>query len=180
MNPAVLLALALLYLSVPSNRSAPSSNAAPRQKEATHSMPDKSVQAPAVRLFNPPTMFKPTAGYSQVAEVTSGKTVYIAGQIALDAAGNLVGKDDFHAQVKQIFENLRAAVEAAGGNFHDVVKINYYCAESVDPAQIVAVRDVRDTYVDTANPPASTFVFVKRLVRPEWMIEIEAVAVVKQ
>ena len=69
---------------------------------------------------------------------------------------------------------------SSGGSFNDVVKLNFYCAESVDPAQIPAVREVRDKYVNTANPPTSTFVVVKRLVRPEWMIEVEAVAVVKQ
>jgi len=62
------------------------------------------------RLFNPDTMAKPTAGYSQVAEVNGGKIVYIAGQVALDRSGNLVGKDDFSAQVQQVFENLKAAV----------------------------------------------------------------------
>jgi enamine deaminase RidA (YjgF/YER057c/UK114 family) len=133
-----------------------------------------------VRLFNPETMAKPSAGYSQVAEVEEGKMVYIAGQVALDKSGNLVGKDDFRAQVQQVFENLKAAVEAAGGDFHSVVKLNYYCAESVDQAQIPVVREVRDKYVNTANPPTSTFVVVKRLVRPEWMIEVEAVAVVKK
>lgn len=134
----------------------------------------------AFRIFNPDTMAKPTAGYSQVAEIHSGKLVFIAGQVALDKAGNLVGKDDFRAQVQQVFENLKAAVASSGGSFNDVVKLNFYCAESVDPAQIPAVREVRDKYVNTANPPTSTFVVVKRLVRPEWMIEVEAVAVVKQ
>jgi enamine deaminase RidA (YjgF/YER057c/UK114 family) len=129
-------------------------------------------------IFNPDTMAKPTVGYSQVAVVEKGKIVYIAGQVALDKAGNLVGKDDFKTQVQQVFENVKAAVEAAGGDFHSVIKLNYYCADSVDPAQIAAVREIRDKYVNTENPPASTFVVVKRLVRPEWLIEIEAVAVV--
>jgi enamine deaminase RidA (YjgF/YER057c/UK114 family) len=133
-----------------------------------------------VRIYNPDTLAKPTAGYSQVAEVTGGKIVYIAGQVAQDRSGNLVGKDDFRVQVQQVFENLKAAVEAAGGNFHDVVKLNYFCAESVDPSLLPAVREIRDKYVNTANPPTSTFVVVKRLVRPEWMIEIEAVAVMKK
>ena len=132
------------------------------------------------RLFNPEAMAKPTAGYSQVAEVTGGKVVYIAGQVALDKSGNLVGKDDFQAQVQQVFENLKIAVEAAGGDFKNVIKLNYYCAESVDPSLISAVRTVRDKYVDTSNPPTSTFVVVKRLVRPEWLIEVDAVAVVKK
>src|SRR5579863_4354642 len=70
------------------------------------------------RISNPETMAKPTAGYSQIAEVSDGKIVYIAGQAALDKSGNLVGKDDFRAQVQQVFENLKAAVEAAGGDFH--------------------------------------------------------------
>ena len=132
------------------------------------------------RIFNPETMAKPTAGYSHVAEVTEGKLVYIAGQVAIDRTGNLVGKDDFRAQVQQVFENLKAAVEASGGSFHDVIKLNYYCAEAVDASQVPMVREIRDKYVNTANPPVSTFVVVKRLVRPEWLIEVEAVAVVKK
>ena len=138
------------------------------------------AEAQVFRIFNPETMAKPTAGYSQVAEVTGGKLVYIAGQVAIDRSGNLVGKDDFRAQVQQAFENLKSAVEAAGGDFHDVVKLNYYCAESVDPAQVPVVRETRDKYVNTASPPVSTFVVVKRLVRPEWLIEVDAVAVVKK
>ena len=104
--------------------------------------------------------------------------VYIAGQVAIDRSGNLVGKDNFRAQVQQVFENLKAAVEAAGGDFNSVIKLNYYCAESVDPSQITTVREIRDQYVNTANPPASTLVVVSRLVRPEWLIEVDAVAVI--
>jgi enamine deaminase RidA (YjgF/YER057c/UK114 family) len=148
---------------------------------ATKGSKARKGQEPApVRIFNPDTIAKPTAGYSQVAEVSGGKIVFIAGQVAQDGNGNLVGKDDFRAQVQQVFENLKAAVGAAGGDFKNVVKLNYYCAESVDPAQILAVREIRDKYVNTANPPTSTFVVVKRLVRPEWLIEVEAVAVVKK
>src|SRR5262245_54016165 len=139
----------------------------------------KAEAVTPVKIFNPDTMAKPTAGYSQVAEVSGGKIVFIAGQVAQDRGGNLVGKDDFRGQVQQVFENLKAAVEAAGGEFKDVVKLNYYCAEAVDPAQIPAVREIRDKYVNTANPPTSTFVVVKRLVRPEWLIEVEAVAVIR-
>jgi enamine deaminase RidA (YjgF/YER057c/UK114 family) len=134
----------------------------------------------AFRIFNPETMAKPTLGYSQVAEVGDGRIVYIAGQIALDKTGNLVGKDDFRAQAKQVFENLKAAVEASGGDFNSVVKLNIYCAASVDPSQLPVLREVRDKYVNTANPPTSTLVFVQRLVRPEWLIEVDAVAVVKK
>jgi enamine deaminase RidA (YjgF/YER057c/UK114 family) len=140
----------------------------------------KIQEAQPFHIFNPDTMAKPTAGYSQVAEVNDGKIVYIAGQVALDRSGNLVGKDDFRAQVQQVFENLKVAVEAAGGDFNSVIKLNNYYAESVDPSQIPAIREIRDKYVNTANPPVSTFAVVKRLVRPEWLIEVEAVAVVKK
>jgi enamine deaminase RidA (YjgF/YER057c/UK114 family) len=132
------------------------------------------------RIFNPDSMAKPTTGYSQVAEVNEGKIVYIAGQIALDRSGNLVAKDDFRGQVQQVFENLKAAVEAGGGDFNSVIKLNYYCAESVDPSQNSVVREIRDKYVNTNNPPTSTFVVVKRLARPELLIEVDAVAVVKK
>jgi enamine deaminase RidA (YjgF/YER057c/UK114 family) len=131
-----------------------------------------------VKLSNPPAIHKPF-GYSHVSEVTKGKLVYIAGQVALDADGNLVGKDDFAAQARQVFANLKAALEWAGASFHNVIKLNYYCADSVDPAvHLPMVREVRDALVNTAAPPASTFVVVHRLVRPEWLIEVEAVAVV--
>src|SRR5215831_17770515 len=145
-------------------------------KTRSAAMPESSN----FRIFNPDTMAKPTVGYSQVAEVTGGKLVYIAGQVALDSSGNLVGKDDFRAQAEQVFKNLDAAVRAAGGTFHDVIKLNYYCAASVDPSVIPQVREIRDKYVNTQNPPTSTFVVVSRLVRPEWLIEVEAVAVVKR
>lgn len=173
MNPVVFLLFPLALLAT-----APQQNNSTSPKKEAPAMQTTTSSQRSFRLFDPETMAKPTAGYSQVAEVTGGKVVYIAGQVAQDASGNLVGKDDFRAQVKQVFENLKAAVVAAGGNFHSVIKLNYYCAEIVEPSQIVAIREIRDQYVDTVNPPASTFVFVKRLVRPEWMIEVEAVAVV--
>ena len=130
-----------------------------------------------VTLSSPKTMPPPT-GYSQIAEVTKGKLVLIAGQVAHDANGNLVGENDFSAQVEQVFKNLDAAVRAAGGTFKDIVKINNYCVASVDPAQLAAFREVRDRYVNTKAPPVSTFVFVSRLVRPGWLFEIDATAVI--
>ena len=133
-----------------------------------------------VVLSNPETMFVPAAGYSQVAEIRGGKLVYIAGQVPFDKSLNLVGKDDVLAQAEQVFRNLKAAIEAAGGSFSNVVKLNYFCVEGVDPSITPQILKVRDRFVDTKNPPVSTFVVVKRLVRPEWLIEVEAVAVVNR
>ena len=130
-----------------------------------------------IRLFNPAGM--PAApGYSHVAEITGGKLVYIAGQVPQNAAGELVDPGDFQKQLEQVFANLKTAIEAARGTFEDIVKLNYYCVDSVDPSQQSMVREVRDRYVNVRHPPASTFVVIRRLARPGWLIEIEAIAVV--
>ncbi|GAB3938021.1 RidA family protein [Kribbella albertanoniae] len=113
-------------------------------------------------------------GYSHV--VTGpGQWVAIAGQVAFDADGNIVGEGDAEAQTRQVFANLDAALKAAGATWADVVKLNYYLT---DMAGLPALRTVRDEYVDTANPPASTAVQVVALFRPEALIEIEAYAVI--
>jgi enamine deaminase RidA (YjgF/YER057c/UK114 family) len=114
-------------------------------------------------------------GYSHVVEVRGGRTLYIAGQLAHDQAGNLVRRGDFRAQVKQVFENLKARLEEGGASFKDVIKLNYYVTDASD---LQAVRDVRESYVNTEKPPASTLVVVKRLVQEEYLIEVEAIAVV--
>ena len=119
----------------------------------------------------------PAVGYSQAAVVSKGRFVYIAGQVAMDASGKLVGAGDFRAQTKQTFENLKAALAANGTSFDNVVKLNSYF---LDIKQAPVFREVRDQYVNVASPPVSTAVEVRRLVREEWLIEIEAIAVVPE
>lgn len=129
----------------------------------------------APRFVNPPTLSTPR-GYSHVVEVPAGsRLVYVAGQVALDSTGRLVGPGDVRTQAVQVFENLRRALAAAGATFGDVVKLNYYV---VDAAQVPAVREVRDRYINTAAPPASTLVEVRRLFRDDVLLEVEATAVV--
>lgn len=123
-----------------------------------------------------PENLPPSSGFSHVGDVTRGRIIYIAAQVPLNAVGELVGAGNFRAQLEQVFANLDVAVRAAGGTFADVVKLNYYCVDSIEPAQQRAVGEVRDRYVNTQAPPAETFVFVSRLPRAEWLIEIEAVA----
>src|SRR5262245_55704877 len=127
------------------------------------------------RHTNPPTLSKPT-GYTHVVEVNRGKTVYIAGQVAFDTTGAVVGKQDFIAQTRQVMENLKAALASAGATFENIVKVNTYVT---DMSQIQALREIRTSYFG-ANPPASTLVQVVALARPELMIEIEAIAVVPE
>lgn len=125
-----------------------------------------------IRFINPPTLATPP-GYTHVVEITQGRTVFIAGQVALDQSGKIVGPQDFQAQTQQVFENLKAALAAVGTDFTAVVKLNMYV---VDISQLPILREVRDRYVNTINPPASTLIEVRRLAREEFLLEIEAVA----
>lgn len=127
-----------------------------------------------VRFLNPPAL-PPPAGYSHVAKVSGGEIVFVSGQVALDRGGNLVGANDMAAQARQVFTNLRAALEGAGTDFAHVVKLTFYV---VDASKMAAVRQVRDEFVDTRHPPASTAVEIRRLVRAEFLIEVDAVATV--
>jgi enamine deaminase RidA (YjgF/YER057c/UK114 family) len=114
-------------------------------------------------------------GSSQIAEA-SGRLAFISGQVAVTKDDTPVGRDDFVAQLEQTFRNLDIAVRGVGGTFEDIVKLNYFCLDSVDRALLTEVRRVRDGYVSADYAPASTFVFVSGLVRKGWLIEIEAVA----
>jgi enamine deaminase RidA (YjgF/YER057c/UK114 family) len=125
-----------------------------------------------VRFSNPPTMPRP-GGYSHIVDVQGGRLLYFSGQVALDGSGNLIGKGDVRAQAEQIFQNLQAGLEASGASFKDVIKLNNYF---VDVSQVQAFREVRDKYVNTAQPPASTTVEVRKLVRDEFLLEVEAIA----
>lgn len=126
-----------------------------------------------VRFLNPDTLPTPP-GYSQLAEVRGGRTVYVAGQVALDAESRLVGEGDFEAQARQAFANLGRALAAAGLGFEHVVKLTLFLT---DASQIPALRRVRDEFVNTAAPPTSTALQVAALARPEWLFEVDAVAV---
>jgi len=142
-------------------------------KETTKVSQEKNV----VRFVKSDTL-PPSPGYSQAVEIRPGaRIIYIAGQVALDRSGKLVGEGDLRAQATQTFENLKAALQASGASFDNVVKLNSYF---VDMAQLPAFREVRDKYVNTANPPASTAVQVSRLFREGFLVEVEAVAVVPE
>lgn len=132
------------------------------------------AQGSLLRHLNPQGLSTPT-GYTHVVIPQGGRVVFIAGQVSADRTGAVVGKGDFKAQAKQVFENLKTAVEAAGGTLSDVAKINVY---ATDLSQIAALREVRQQYF-TGNPPASTLVQVVGLARPEFMLEIEAIVAIR-
>jgi reactive intermediate/imine deaminase len=125
---------------------------------------------------NPDTVAAPMGTYSQAVRVETGDAVWIhvSGQIAIDAEGNVVGPGDMGAQTRQVFENLKAILEANGATFGDAVKIGTYLTTLDD---LAAMREVRSEYL-TSDPPASTAVQVVALVVPDALIEIDLVAVV--
>ncbi|WP_030900469.1 RidA family protein [Streptomyces sp. NRRL F-5126] len=116
----------------------------------------------------------PGSGYSHVV-MGSGTFVAVSGQCAFDEQGRVVGEGDPAAQARQVFENLRRCLAAAGADFTDVVKLTFFVT---DVAHLPAVRAARDAVIDPARPPASSAVQVAALIRPELLVEIEAFAVV--
>jgi enamine deaminase RidA (YjgF/YER057c/UK114 family) len=137
------------------------------------------MSRPSKEFLNPETLPPPgPTRYSHIAKVNKGTIVYLSGQPPLDAAGTLVGKGDFEAQVEQVFHNLKLAVEAAGGTMADIVKLNYYVVADVDRTIVPKLRPIRDRYINVENPPAATFLFVAWLGREGWLIEIDAVAAI--
>ena len=132
--------------------------------------------APEVTFLNPPGIAN-LHTFSQVATVHGGTTVYVSGQLAWDEHAKLVAPGDLAAQTEKVFENLKIALAAAGATFDDVVKYTIYVV-NLKPDDRLAISEVRNRYIDTRRPPASTMVGVEALVVPGALIEVEAIAAV--
>ena len=115
-------------------------------------------------------------GYSHIAEATApGRIVFIAGQLGYTPDGKIAS--DFRGQAMQAFENLKAALADVGGDFSHLVKVtNYFVSMDDRPAYF----GVRDRYINTAAPPASTAVQISKLARPEALFEIKPIAPVER
>jgi reactive intermediate/imine deaminase len=123
------------------------------------------------KVITPKNLHRPF-GYAHAIQID--KTIYISGQIPLDQEMNVVGKSDIAAQTELVYENLKKVIEDAGGQMTNIVMLNIYCTdiEAFDKK----TRHLRKKYFGDYNP-AITAVEVKRLYRPDFMIEIEAIAV---
>lgn len=136
------------------------------------------LMAQQIQHLNPAGLSK-SPNYTQVVTVQGGRTVYISGQVPVNAQGELIGKGDFPAQVKQVYENIRTALSAAGATFDDVIKTTTLVVSS-DDTKLATVRQIRSQYYTRPQPPASTYFGVQALYDKDVMIEIEVIAVVKE
>jgi len=128
--------------------------------------------AATITFINPPELAVPP-GYAHVAEVRASRLVYVAGQVALDRDGKLVGKGDIEAQAEQVFRNIGAALAACGCSPRNLVKFTVFMR---DVGGLAAYRKARDRFLGDAPKPASSLIEVSRLVSDDFLIEVEAVA----
>ena len=124
--------------------------------------------------YNPETMNKPFGIFSNAALAGPGRLYFISGQVAVNAQGQLVGKGDIRAQTRQVLENIKAALAAVDGSMDDVACVNVFV---MDMSHLQTIHEVRAAYW-SSNYPASTLVQVAGLVNPDYLIEINAVAIV--
>ena len=127
---------------------------------------------------NPEGLFNSRA-YSQVVTVSgNGKTIYIGGQNAINSEGQLIGRDNFELQTKQVLENLRTALAAENATFNDIIKLNIYMVDGCDPA--VGFKAFKETVGEMQKPPLITVLKVAGLANPLCLVEIDAIAVVEE
>ncbi|WP_128548484.1 RidA family protein [Larkinella soli] len=132
----------------------------------------------SVQFLNPEGLIHSPA-FSHVAVVPSGsRTIYIGGQDAVDAQGNVVGKGDLRAQAGQILANLETALKAAGASFAHIIKWNAYLVQGQSPQ--AAYEVFQPAMRQMSHPPLITVVFVAGLGHPDYLVEMDAIAVVPE
>lgn len=126
-----------------------------------------------INRINPPNLPVPDGPFSQMVSAEGNRWLFISGQVAVDERGEVMGKGDITVQTTQALENLKKALSAEGAAFSQVAKVTVYLT---DMAHRQAVAEVRSAYFGEALP-ASTLVEVKALAHPDFLIEIEAIAI---
>jgi len=132
---------------------------------------------PEIKIQNPDGLGKPLGQYSQITRVKASEFLFIAGQLATDAGGRVVGVDDFDAQCRQVFANIAAALSSQGAGFGNVVEFTTYLVHSQDIAKFMAyrLRKFPRLFPSGAYPP-NTLLIVDRLVQEPFLIEVQTVA----
>ena len=131
----------------------------------------------SIEILEPQGVAKPQGLYNHAISVSSGRLLFIAGQVPIDENNQLVGSGDFNAQMDQVFKNLGYILESADAAFDSVVKFTTYLTRSQDLSAFYEKRAeiFADIYRD-GRYPTNTLVVIDQLVREEWLVEIEAVA----
>jgi len=132
---------------------------------------------PDIAILNPASLDKPLGQYSQIARVRASEFVFIAGQVATNSAGDIVGAGDFEAQCVQVFTNIEAALDSVGATWANVVQFTTYLVDSQDIAKLMAYRgrEFPGMFANGAFPP-NTLLIVDRLVQEPFLIEVQAIA----
>jgi enamine deaminase RidA (YjgF/YER057c/UK114 family) len=135
--------------------------------------------SPALSIYNPAELGTPLGPYSQVARVKANELLFIAGMVAVDANGQLVGEGDFEAQTSQVFGNIHAALRSAGADWSNVVQFTTYLVHSQDVPRFMdfRLRAFPKMFVNASYPP-NTLLIVDRLVREALLIEVQTVAAI--
>jgi enamine deaminase RidA (YjgF/YER057c/UK114 family) len=132
---------------------------------------------PEIKIFDPDTLGKPLGQYSQITRVKASEFVFIAGQVAADRDGKLVGADDFDAQCVQTYANVKAALESVGAGWGNVVEFTTYLVHSQDIPKFMTYRkrEFPKFFPNGAYPP-NTLLMVDRLVQEPFLIEVQTIA----
>src|SRR2546425_13079179 len=130
-----------------------------------------------IKIGNPDVLARPMGQYSHIARVKASELLFIAGQVAADKDGKLVGADDFDAQCQQVFANIEAALRSQGASFANVVEFTTYLVHSQDVAKFMKyrLREFPRMFTRGVYPP-NTLLIVDRLVQEPLLIEVKTVA----
>src|SRR4051812_14539685 len=130
-----------------------------------------------INIYNPQALGPPMGQYTHVTRVRASEFLFIAGMLAGDAAGNVIGEGDFDAQTAQVFRNIEAALQSAGASWGNVVQFTTYLVRSQDIPKFMAyrLREFPNLFPDGKYPP-NTLLMVDRLVREAFLVEVQTIA----
>ena len=130
-----------------------------------------------IRIWNPDTLGTPLGQYSQITRVKASEFVFIAGQLACDKAGNIIGVDDFDRQCTQVFANIETALRAVDAGWSNIVQFTTYLVHSQDIPKFMAwrLREFPKMFADGAYPP-NTLLIIDRLVQEQFLVEVQTIA----
>jgi len=135
------------------------------------------VKKPDIQIYNPEALGAPLGQYHHVTRVRANEMLFIAGMLSADREGNIIGVDDFDAQVTQVFANIEAALASAGATFSNVVQFTTYLVHSQDIPKFMQfrLREFPRMFPDGRYPP-NTLLMVDRLVKEPFLVEVQTIA----